>query len=201
MLMPKRDSDTAEHYNLSVEKVMALINVYKKPELKLLLRLLYYTGGRVSEPLGLRPRDIIWDSRILMLPALKDKQRRQRNERKRVVVDTETLELLRGFIQAQQIRKDEFVIFRGITNGSTRRWKAWEIVKKAGELIGEPWIHPHTLRHTFAVHWAEGGGDLLRLQRQLGHKRLSTTTDMYIRFKTADIQKDYDRIFQNGGQE
>lgn len=106
---------------------------------------------------------------------------------------------MRGFIQTHGIKKDELILFRETANPSTRRWKAWEIVKRAGELIGEPWIHPHTLRHTFAVHWAAGGGDLLRLQRQLGHKRLSTTTDMYIRFQTADIQRDYDRIFRNGG--
>lgn len=193
--------DGSEYYNLSVEKVKAFLNCYKKPELRLLLRLLYYTGGRVSEPLGLRPRDIIWESRVLMLPSLKDKQRQQKGERKRVVIDPETLQLMRGFIRAQGITRDDLILFRNVKNPSTRRWKAWEIVKRAGQLIGEPWIHPHTLRHTFAVHWAAGGGDLLRLQRQLGHKRLSTTTDMYIRFQTADIQQDYDRIFRSGGND
>ena len=196
--MPRQDSDSSERYNLSVEKVMQLLNVYDKPELRLLMRLLYYTGGRVSEPLGLRPCDIIWERRVLMLPALKDKVRRQRGERKRVVIDPETLQLMWNFIKAHGIKKDDLILFQGVTNPNTRRGKAWEIVKRAGVLIGEPWIHPHTLRHSFAIHWAAGGGSLTKLQRQLGHKRLSTTTDMYIRFQTSDIQEDYDRVF--GGE-
>lgn len=194
------EREPQERYNLSVEKLLALLNVYEDPERRLLLRLLYYTGSRVSEALGLRPRDIVPEQRLVMLPALKDKTRSARGERKRVVLDTETLSLLQGYIKARAIKRDALIFFPDLTHYDTRRWRAWDIVKKAGELIGEPWIHPHTLRHTFAVHWASGGGDLLKLQRQLGHKRLSTTTDMYIRFSTADIQEDYDRIFKNGGE-
>lgn len=195
------NNDGSEHYNLSVEKINKLLNVFTDPERRLLFRLIYYTGGRVSEALGVRPRDIQWETRVVMLPALKDKVRRKKGERKRAVIDPETLQLLRVFIKARHIKQDEFVIFSDVANPNTRRWKAWEIVKKAGELIGEPWIHPHTLRHSFAVHWARGGGELTRLQRQLGHKRLSTTTDMYVRFQTSDIQKDYDKIFKEEGAE
>jgi site-specific recombinase XerD len=36
-------------------------------------------------------------------------------------------------------------------------------------------IHPHTFRHTFAVHYLDNGGNLLRLKELLGHEQLSTT--------------------------
>ena len=75
------------------------------------------------------------------------------------------------------------------------RVRAFQIVKRAGERVGLTNISPHILRHSFAVHWARQGGDLVKLQRQLGHTKLSTTTDMYLHFSTADIAREYEKIF------
>lgn len=53
------------------------------------------------------------------------------------------------------------------------------VVKKAG--LEARNIHPHTFRHTFAVHYLNNGGNLLRLQQLLGHAHLSTTL-LYLRY-------------------
>lgn len=170
---------------LNQDQVNKLLEVYEEPEKRLLIRFLYYTGCRVSEALALTPRHVDSERRVVSLPALKTKEKRD----KLVVLDLETLRILELFIRARKVGKDKPIF-------DMDRWRAWKIVKDAGEAIGVKDLHPHTLRHTFAVHWASGGGDLLKLQRQLGHKRLSTTTDMYIHYATDDIQKDYDKIFK-----
>ncbi len=179
---------------LTHDQVKKLLDYHEDPELRLLIRVLYYTGCRISEALAIRPEDIDFERRVLTLPALKVKGR----DVKRVVIDQGSCQLLQAYIKSTRARKSKPIFFPGINKDVTRRWLAWKAVKEAGEGIGVPAIHPHTLRHTFAVHWAAGGGDLLRLQRQLGHKKLSTTTDMYIEFATDDIAKDYDKIFREG---
>ena len=172
---------------LTPDQLAKLLEVYKDPERRLFLRILSFTGCRVSEALVVTPRDLEAAERVLTLPALKLKT----GGTKRVVLDAETARLMELFIRARTIRKDQRVF-------SFNRWQAWKLVRDAGEKIGVPDLHPHTLRHTFAVNWAKGGADLLKLQRQLGHKKLETTTDMYIHFATEDIREDYDSVFKPG---
>jgi site-specific recombinase XerD len=52
-------------------------------------------------------------------------------------------------------------------------------VKKRSRLKRD--IHPHTFRHTFAVHYLDNGGNLLRLKELLGHERIDTTFH-YLKF-------------------
>ena len=172
---------------LSPAQVKKLLEVYQEPDKRLLLRFLYFTGCRVSEALALTPRHVDPVRRVVALPALKVKGRVS----KLVVLDPETIRLLQLYVKARRVGIDKPVF-------DFDRWRAWYIVKAAGEAIGVKDLHPHTLRHSFATHWAAGGGDMLKLQRQLGHKKLSTTTDMYIEFATEDIRQDYDRIFKEG---
>ena len=170
---------------LSPAQVKALLEVYEDPAKRLLLRILYFTGCRVSEALALTPRHVDPIRRVVTLPALKVKGRVS----KLAVLDPETMRLTQLFIKARRISKDRPIF-------DFDRWRAWYIVKVAGEAIGVKELHPHTLRHSFATHWAAGGGNMQKLQRQLGHKKLQTTTDMYIEFATEDIRQDYDRIFK-----
>lgn len=174
---------------LEIEQVQKMFLVYKDdPEKRLLLRFLYFTGCRISEALALTPHRVFPERRGVQLPALKLRKK----EDKWVVLDEETLTLLTLFIKARRIGVDKPVF-------SMNRKQAWTIAKTAGEAIGIKGMHPHLLRHSFASHWAAAGGDMVKLSRQLGHKRLSTTMDMYIHCSSKGVQEDYDKIFNKDG--
>ena len=182
---------------LSTDQVRQLLAFYPDAQRRLLIRLLYYSGARISEVLALTPRDILREDRVVILPNLKARslsKSQNVQDNKRVVLDSVTLELLEGYIRTNRIARNEKVFpFSRIT--------AWQYIKDAGTALGFGWIHPHTLRHTFASHWAataSSDGDIIRLSRQLGHTKVSTTQDMYIHLATKTIQESYDKVFGKG---
>jgi integrase len=56
-------------------------------------------------------------------------------------------------------------------------------------------VHPHALRHSFAIQWIKGGGKLEMLQLFLGHSD-SKTTSIYLQFAPTDLMHEQDRIFK-----
>ena len=71
-----------------------------------------------------------------------------------------------------------FMSVRGV------QWIVRESVKRARI---QKDIHPHSLRHTFAVHYLNNGGNLVRLKQLLGHAHLSTTL-LYLRYATIPLR-------------
>jgi integrase/recombinase XerC/integrase/recombinase XerD len=54
-------------------------------------------------------------------------------------------------------------------------------------------IHPHTFRHSFAVHCLKNGMNIRNLQKILGHTNL-TTTQVYLDLTAADVQDDFGKV-------
>jgi integrase/recombinase XerD len=63
-----------------------------------------------------------------------------------------------------------------------------QMVKKAGQLAGIPRVHPHLLRHTFAIHYLMAGGDAFSLQKILGHTSLEVTR-MYVNMVDGQVKE------------
>jgi site-specific recombinase XerD len=65
-------------------------------------------------------------------------------------------------------------------------------VKASRERAGVD-VHPHQLRQRFALEYLRAGGNVLALQRLLGHTELSITT-RYVAFTTDDLKESHDRF-------
>jgi integrase/recombinase XerD len=145
----------------------------------LMIRVLWRTGVRVSELLNIAPRDIEWQNNVVNIT--KGKGGKQR----RVLLDNETLKMLSKYVFDLNIREDQPIF--GIKTMQVER-----IVKKYGRMIGVD-VHPHTFRHSFAIHLVRSGMDLRRLQLLLGHSSLNVT-QVYLQFKDQDIREVYEKI-------
>jgi len=110
----------------------------------LLLRFMWRTGVRVSEVINVTPKDIEFKNGVVNIR--KAKGWRQR----RVPLDEDTLKMLSDYILALNTPEDRPVF-------PIKRDRVFNIVKKNGNMAGVK-IHPHTLRHSFAIH-------LVRLER------------------------------------
>jgi integrase/recombinase XerD len=165
---------------LSVDEVDALI---VQPDVstprglrdRALIELLYATGLRVSELVGLRPADLNLDASFLTCTGKGDKQRL-------VPIGDEAARWMDRYLRegrkallGRRTSARVFVNARGGGSGLTRVG-FWKILKGYARQAGlKSSLSPHTLRHSFATHLLERGADLRAIQMMLGHADLSTT--------------------------
>lgn len=168
---------------LSPEEARRLIAAARNPLDHLFFWILWVTGGRISEILSLMVVDFDFDHQRVTLPALK---RKDRNVKLVALWDDALVEELKGLCRGKTAHWRLFPFTRQLAY-----YKVRVAGRRAG--LGEG-VHPHTLRHSLAVAWSLNGGNLQLLQRQLGHKRFSTTVDMYQRFSSDDILREAQRI-------
>jgi len=83
----------------------------------------------------------------------------------------------------------------------------WKLGRRVGiKEIGDPAVsqhrklHPHHLRHSFAIHCIKRGMTIERLQKILGHHS-PTTTSVYLQYSVADLHEDYDRVWEDEGKQ
>ena len=101
------------------------------------------------------------------------------------MLDPETLALLSEYISTYNVPELRPVF-------SLSSVQVWNIVKKYGRMINVD-IHPHTFRHSFAIHLVRSGLDLRRVQQLLGHSNLNTT-QVYLQFKDEDLREGYNKV-------
>ena len=106
-------------------------------------------------------------------------------KQRRVLLDGETLNLLSEYISQQNIGENQPIF--GI-----KRWQVHAIIKKYGKMIGLD-IHPHTFRHSFAIHFVRSGADVRMVQLLLGHSNIQTTT-VYLQFRDQDLRDVYNKV-------
>ena len=144
-----------------------------------LLELLYATGARISEAVGLSMGDIDFDERLVRLYG--------KGAKERIVpyggAAAAALEAWfspdgRGRLVPRQWRRrdDAEAVFLNLRGGRLSRQAAWMVVKKYGQQAGiEADLSPHVLRHSCATHLLDHGADLRVVQEMLGHASISTT--------------------------
>jgi integrase/recombinase XerD len=147
-----------------------------------LLELLYGTGARISEAVGLDVDDLGsggpqgGQPPTLRLSGKGGKQRM-------VPVGSYAREALDAYLVrarpalAASARRASVspAVFLNARGGRLTRQGAWGVLKSAAERAGLSGISPHTLRHSFATHLLDGGADVRVVQELLGHASVTTT--------------------------
>jgi integrase/recombinase XerD len=173
---------------LSVEEIKMIL---EKPDRKTaigirdaaMLELLYGSGMRISELIGLRLSSIYGEVGFIKIAGKGNKERLvPYGEYARRAIErylTEVREKLKAEAQSE---------FLFLSNRKRRfsRVGVWKMIKKYALAAGiNKKVTPHTFRHSFATHLLEGGADLRTVQELLGHSSI-TTTQIY-----TQVDKDY----------
>jgi integrase/recombinase XerD len=139
-----------------------------------LLELLYSTGSRISEAVGLDVDDIDTQARSVLLRGKGGKQRLVPVGRP--AVQTLDAYLVRGRPDLARRGRGTPAIFLNARGGRLSRQSAWQVLQDAAERAGiTSGVSPHMLRHSFATHLLEGGADVRVVQELLGHASVTTT--------------------------
>jgi integrase/recombinase XerD len=176
-----------------VEKLIAQPDVSSPLGLRdrAMIELLYATGLRVSELVGIREAGLHLDEQYVTCIGKGNKERivpigEQAARWIREYQATTRRELLKG-------RKSPR-LFLNARGGSLSRVGFWKILKQHARRAHLPrTLSPHVVRHSFATHLLERGADLRAIQLMLGHADLSTT-QIYTHVLEARLRTVYDRF-------
>ena len=193
---------------LEPAQVERLIDAAANPRDKLLVRIPWRSGIRVSELIGIKVSDIDYENRCILIKIQKMRKRNGRaTERRRLIpIDQGTLHMISEYLELRQQFPYKGDLLFPITRQRVNQIY-WKLGRRAGITeIGDPAIsqhrrlHPHHLRHSFAIHCVKMGMSIDRLQKILGHQS-PTTTSVYLQYSIADLHEDYDRVWESGETE
>ncbi|EIJ34016.1 site-specific tyrosine recombinase XerD [Thiothrix nivea] len=152
-----------------------------------MLELLYATGLRVSELVGIRLGEMMLQNGIVRITGKGNKERLvPMGEEAHDWVQTYLRDARPLLVEGKELDEHVFVTNRG--TGMTRQM-FWVLIQRYATEAGMVrHISPHTLRHAFATHLLNHGADLRVVQMLLGHSDLSTT-QIYTHVAKARLQE------------
>lgn len=187
---------------LAIEEIAALIEsatslsiVHALRDVAL-LELLYSTGGRVSEIIGINLNDvakIVSDDAVIHTIKLRGKGGKERI----VPIGSFAIAALDNYLVrlrptlADKVLRDSGALFLNSRGGRISRQSAWKIVCEAAKACGlENKVSPHVFRHSYATHLLDGGADIRVVQELLGHSSV-TTTQIYTLVTIDRLRQSY----------
>ena len=187
---------------LTVDEISRLIDSTNNPADPSLLRdraileILYGTGARVAELVGLDIHDISKDSfdgeeiTIMKLRGKGSKERLVPIGKFALAALDDYLVRLRPALLAKN-SQNERALFLNARGTRLSRQSAWSTVLKAAESVGlQGRVSPHVFRHSYATHLLDGGADIRVVQELLGHASV-TTTQIYTLVTIDKVRESY----------
>lgn len=151
-----------------------------------ILELLYASGLRVSELVGLDIGNLDWKGQMLRVLGKGRKERVVPFGSKALAALEAYWPMRREMLQSGVAETEPEAVFVNHQGGRLTARTVRNIVKKYARLANVNWnLHPHSLRHAFATHLLADGADLRAIQELLGHVSLSTTQ----RYTQASIEQ------------
>lgn len=185
--------------HLSIEQMVRFIETPDTETLlgkrdRSMLELLYASGLRVSELVGLNITDVDFTN---LTVRVKGKGRKERI----VPFGQHALRALQDYlavrgellIEADEDKRDPAALFFNYQGTRINPRSVGRMVDKYVKMCADVHhISPHSLRHSFATHLLDAGADLRAIQEMLGHARLSTT-QKYTHVSTDKLMEVYDK--------
>jgi integrase/recombinase XerD len=162
-----------------------------------ILELLYSTGGRVSEIVGINVNDISMmnsesaEVRVIKLRGKGNKERIVPMGSFSVKALDDYLVRVRPSLLGKNSKNKNDALFLNQRGSRISRQSAWQIAVDSAKKCGlSEGISPHVFRHSFATHLLDGGADIRVVQELLGHASV-TTTQIYTLITIDKIRESY----------
>jgi integrase/recombinase XerD len=168
-----------------------------------LLELLYATGARISEVVGLDVDDVDDLSRPMTSgdrPVAVVRVRGKGSKERLVPVGSYAIAALQAYLvrgrPSLAAAAGRSALFLNNRGGRLSRQSAWQVLQDTAERAGISsgtagvGVSPHTMRHSFATHLLEGGADVRSVQELLGHASV-TTTQIYTLVTVDSLREVY----------
>lgn len=177
---------------LTQQEIKNIYNACRNWRERVLIRLLWKSGRRISEILELKVKDINFEERNIVWTILKKKA----PTRKVKPIDNFTIELLGGYIKESNLLNEHYVLHNGNGLKHISRQRAFQLIRRicneAGIfLVGDKKPHPHHFRHSFAINLAKKAkspAHIRLLQRTLEHSNLAVT-ETYLQFNDEELRE------------
>ena len=187
---------------LTISQMLSLIDAAYKASDPITLRdqamleLLYSSGARVSELIGINLNDLSTvqteDGQITTLKL------RGKGSKERIVplgsfastaIDNYCVRIRPGLLAKNP--KNNPALFLNSRGGRISRQSAWQMVLEAADTAGiTEHVSPHVFRHSYATHLLDGGADIRVVQELLGHASV-TTTQIYTLITIDKVRESY----------
>jgi len=161
-----------------------------------IIELLYSTGCRLSELVGIRYDDIDFEGGSIRILGKRRKERI-------VPLGKYARMAIENYMYMRSVKfRDSTVAYIFLNRMGTplRSRSVSRIIRKYSSLLGnvDP-ISPHTLRHSFATHLLDNGADIMAIKEMLGHSSLSTT-QVYSHVSLDRLKRVYDKSHPRSGK-
>ena len=163
-----------------------------------ILEVLYGTGARVSEVVGLNLGDL--GKSMLAGDEVTTLKLRGKGSKERIVplgsfakeaIENYMVRLRPMYVEKSKSSKAATALFLNSRGGRLSRVSAWQIVTDAAEATGlSGKVSPHVFRHSYATHLLDGGADIRVVQELLGHSSV-TTTQIYTLITIDKVRQAY----------
>lgn len=161
---------------------------------KFLICLLYETGMRIGQALGLRHTDIqSFDNTVNLIPRTNNQNEARSKSRhvNAIPVSQALMKLYTEYVLAELEIIDSdyvFVCLKGKKRGQPLRYTAvQDLFLRLSKATGQK-VTPHMLRHTHATDLVKQGWDMALVQKRLGHVSIQTTINTYTHLSTEDLK-------------
>ncbi|MGO4887088.1 tyrosine-type recombinase/integrase [Anaerobacillus sp. MEB173] len=152
----------------------------------LMVRLILDSGMRASEICSLKPENVDFKTKSILIENPKNNQQRY------VYFSHKMSTELKRWMQYRDRFSDSIYLFPTIRGTQLDIRNFEKTVREAGKKVGVA-IHIHQLRNNFAKYYLLAGGDFATLSRILGHSSVDVTMKAYLDFSDAEVSKKYQK--------